>query len=45
MLILIQNYGIFTKITIFKESRSKEENEQEKVLKRLKKEANNVVKS
>ena len=45
MLILMQNYGIFTKIIVLQESRSKETKEQEKVLKILKQEANNVATS
>ena len=43
MLILMQNYGIFNKITVLQESNSKEAKEQEKVLKGLKQEAHNVA--
>ena len=45
MLILMQNYGIFTKITVLQESRSKEAKRVRKNAEKIKHEANNVVTS
>ena len=43
MLILMQNYGIFTKITVCRSQDQRKQREQEKVQKKLRQEANNVA--